>query len=284
MFQNHLEKCVEECYQELLNTKDAKIKKTIKKVKDAVGENYYEDMLESLVKDMICNILEDEVPVELQRELIIEMLEVGIDTILSMKKMYTFKITLEGYEDKMYRIINVPAALTLADLGYAMLSIFNTEYSHLFAFEIRNQKYLCEAEREVSYSDFDEEEFAVDYDLSDFNFRKNSKFRCLYDYGEGYFFKIEVIDIRTTKEFITIEDLEVLEGKGFGIIEDAKHILDMYYHDKNAFKQFVKENNLDDEMFPTNQKFDLDTCNEVLYDQFMDVKLAYENPPEEFVN
>lgn len=202
------------------------------------------------------------------------LLPEAIKMIPAMKQMYKLKITLNGYEDQIYRIIQVPCIIPLADLGYVILSIFNAMAYHLFDFTIKKQRYDCEVKR-ILGDYFENDEFALDYKLASFNFKKNAKFSFHYDYGEDYEFTIQVMDIIKTDSLV---DIEVIDGKGSGIWEDEHYLMDLYYNDKEAFQAFIEENGLEADAFPIDEEFDIDTCKGVLYDEFMDIKMGYECP------
>ena len=49
-----------------------------------------------------------------------------------MKKVLKFKVSIEGLEDKIYRIIEINDAKTIADLAYSILASFNSLAYHLY--------------------------------------------------------------------------------------------------------------------------------------------------------
>lgn len=280
MFVKSIDKCIDDCYQELLASKNKKVSKVVQSFLKEAPEQLQEEMLKTIIRDMIGIILASGVEEEEYEDIILHMLPQAIKMLPAMKQICKLKITLDGYENEIYRIIHIPYYMRLADLGYVILSIFDTMAYHLFDFTIKKQRYHCEVKR-IMGEYFEDDKFALDYELAGFNFKKNSKFSFCYDYGENYEFTIQVLDIIKTDDLVDIEDIEVIDGKGNGIWEDAHYLMDLYYSDKKAFQAYMKENGLEEEDFPIHEEFDIDTCNGVLYDEFFDIKMGYENPPED---
>ena len=49
-----------------------------------------------------------------------------------MAEVYTFHVAVKEMENKIWRDIDISSKSTLAQLSYAILVVFNTEYNHLF--------------------------------------------------------------------------------------------------------------------------------------------------------
>ena len=56
------------------------------------------------------------------------------DVVMS-KQVYTFRITYNGCENKIWRTVEVSSNYDLARLGYMVLAIFDTNAYHLFSIE-----------------------------------------------------------------------------------------------------------------------------------------------------
>ena len=83
------------------------------------------------------------------------------------------------------------------------------------------------------------------------------------------------------KEFdniLTINDVKVHSGSGYGIWEDAHYELDLYYHSHNNFLEYLKENDVDISWYPADENFDLDEVNRSLLEKFYMFKDGYESP------
>ena len=65
-----------------------------------------------------------------------------------MKKVLKFKVSIEGLEDKIYRIIEINDAKTIADLAYSILASFNSLAYHLYKIEYHDNIYYCSDEFE----------------------------------------------------------------------------------------------------------------------------------------
>lgn len=280
MFEKNIDKCIDACYQELMTSKNKKIMKVLQTLKNESPNEVLEEMMKSIIRDLLGVMLVTAMDEEEYEETALDMLEEVVKKVPDMRKMCKLKITLDGYEDKIYRIVHVPYSMHLADIGYIILSIFDTMAYHLFDFTIKKQKYLCEVNRNIGEY-YESDEFALDYTLTDFNLKKNSKFSFCYDYGENFEFTIQVLEIVKKDRFINFDDTEVVDGKGNGIWEDSHYLMDLYYFNKKEFKQYLEENGLDEDDFPIEDEFDIDTCNGVLYDEFFDIKMGYECPQDD---
>lgn len=277
MFKENINKCIKECREELLNSKNTKIKKLLKEITSELEGNLENDLLDSIIGDAMEAIMITESQDEDTEKIVISLLQDIKKLIPLKKKSYTMNISLKGLEKEIYRSVKMPAMTSLADLGYTILSIFNAESNHLFEFVIKKEKYKCEIERYVDDPCFgEEEEYASDYMIDEFNFKASNKFTMTYDYGDNYEFSIQVFSINHEDVFQNIESIEVLDGKGYGIWEDAHYELDLYYSDKKEFTAFIKENGIDFDYYPVDEEFDIEECNEYLLSSFLESKISYE--------
>ena len=86
-----------------------------------------------------------------------------------------------------------------------------------------------------------------------------------YDFWENYRFIIEVADIKNTNETYVLEDIKVLEGKGYGIVEDHHYVFDAYYDgDKEAVEEYLEAYSIELDEFEPAIPFDIEDCNEIL--------------------
>ena len=188
-------------------------------------------------------------------------------------KYYKLKISLSEYEDKLNRTILFNYNSDLDDLAYTILSIFNTLASHLYMFKDDKDKYECEISllnaEEMGYPDVGKSTFYVTLDMLKM---KNNKFTMTYDFGDNYEFVIEILELVELDEIFRIP--RVIDGKGYGIVEDGKHILEDYFNG-NPLEYpllFIKRGRFTQVDFDS---FDLVESNKKIKREFAKIRNAY---------
>ena len=167
--------------------------------------------------------------------------------------IYRFKAELQDYKPKIWRTFEIDGGKTMAELGYVLQIMFEMQASHLFCFrdnvgerfqEYMRQRFTEEELLNVSKNktDFkmpnwyryeitnegddvylnDDEEL---YQANEIKLRRITSdlpwsFMFEYDYGDGWEVRLELLDCEE-KEVSLANYPRVLEGKGFGIIEDV---------------------------------------------------------------
>lgn len=58
-------------------------------------------------------------------------------------KVLTFKVVINGFEDKIWRVIEVTDKATIGDLAYSILASFNSLVYHLYSITYKDRKYKC---------------------------------------------------------------------------------------------------------------------------------------------
>lgn len=188
-------------------------------------------------------------------------------------KYYKLKISLNNYEDRLNRTILFKHDNDLDELAFTILSIFNTLAYHLYKFEDDSKKYECEIglreAEEMCYPDKGIDTWLVTLDQLDI---KNNKFMMTYDFGENYEFVIEVIEQIELKEIYRIP--RVIDGVGYGIVEDGKFILEDYLDGKSLEYPllFIKRGR--HTMLDFNS-FDLVECNKKLKREISKIRNSY---------
>ncbi len=90
------------------------------------------------------------------------------------------KITLRDYNPPIWRRVQVPSDITLGELSFVILAAMGWTNSHLHQFSIGDMEY-ADPQFEL---DFAEDEFAVT--LADVASTARSRFRYMYDFGDGW--------------------------------------------------------------------------------------------------
>jgi len=169
--------------------------------------------------------------------------------------VYSFYAELRDYSPKIWRSFEINGEKTMAELGYAIMLMFEMQASHLFCFRentkenLRNylravypdeEKFNLFAEKiqidgmgelvkNIRY-DLPEEDMFVSDDehvfeankikLANVTDRPGWKASFEYDFGDGW--QIDLTLEKCEKKEISLAVLpRVLKGEGFGIVEDA---------------------------------------------------------------
>ena len=188
-------------------------------------------------------------------------------------KYYKLKISLNNYEDRLNRTILFKHDNDLDELAFTILSIFNTLAYHLYKFEDDSKKYECEISlreaEEMGYPYKGMDTWLVTLDQLGI---KDNKFMMTYDFGEDYEFVIEVLEQIEMKEIYRIP--RIIDGVGYGIVEDGKFILEDYLDGKPLEYPllFIKRGRRT--MLDFNS-FDLEECNKKLKREISKIRNAY---------
>lgn len=166
--------------------------------------------------------------------------------------IYQFYAELVDYEPKLWRRFQVMNHITVARLGYILMTLFEMQASHLFCFDLsylenlrREQKRTGSQEdlEVISYWEKDEERVQTHIELpfeedvfSDFRGRnldasqaklsqilrdEQDIMHFSYDYGDGWEITLTLEKVFEDPELPGKELPRVLEGEGYGIIEDC---------------------------------------------------------------
>lgn len=165
--------------------------------------------------------------------------------------VYRFYAELKDYKPKIWRRFEINGEKTMAELGYALMLMFEMQASHLFCFNenvreavlanlrahfseeqiqkawskdewndfAKNVRY--ELPFEDSYLGDDERlEVANKIKLQQISRNPGWKLTMAYDYGNSWEVELELLACE--KKEVSLADLpNVLEGEGFGIVEDV---------------------------------------------------------------
>ena len=127
---------------------------------------------------------------------------------------YKIKVGLKGLNGKINRVFIVNDNITLDDLCTAIIRSMDGYLGHLYCLMYDWINYMSDKLDVVDYED----KFMGKMKLSKFNLEVNNKMVLWYDYGDDWYFNIdvkEVIDGHNDK-MITL-----VKGKGKGILEDC---------------------------------------------------------------
>lgn len=130
-------------------------------------------------------------------------------------KVYTFHITYEGLEEKIWRKVEVSSNYRLDQLGYMVLAAFDTLAYHLFEFYYDDDRFEIPNE-DAPFEQID----MADFKLHQLDLKLGDRIRMDYDFGTTQTFWLELIEIADMKRGWGRRYPYVLDGAGRGIIDD----------------------------------------------------------------
>lgn len=130
-------------------------------------------------------------------------------------KVYTFHISYEGLEDRIWRKVEVSSNYRLDELGYLVLATFDTMAYHLFEFHYDGERFGFPAEDCLG-----KQHDMVAVKLGHLNLRVGSRIRMDYDFGTTQTFWLDLIRIEEMGRGQGTHYPYLLDGAGRGIIDD----------------------------------------------------------------
>ena len=130
-------------------------------------------------------------------------------------KVYTFHITYEGLEERIWRKVEVSSNYRLDQLGYMVLAAFDTMAYHLFEFYYDDERFEIPNE-DAPFEQID----MADFKLHQLKLKLGDRIRMEYDFGTTQTFWLELVEIADMKRGWGRRYPYVLDGTGRGIIDD----------------------------------------------------------------
>lgn len=269
MFENHIFECVDHIYDDIILNGSDELKDIIRQFEDVAGDESPYFLKKGIMLAMTLCLNQLQFQDELFEGVLQEYLEHMMEAIPEMKKTVICRIVVRELEKYIHRQVRIPYHMPLDELAYYILTMFQAEGTHLFTFITDQGKFGCDQCDEEMLDDY-----ASDVFLDELDLKKGDTFSLWYDFGDDYIFDIQIQDIEQHPNVQTLHDIEIMAGEGFGIWEDEHSLLDMYYHDRQAFVEHIQDLglNLDDFIF---EEFDVNTANGALFDDYEFLKHAY---------
>lgn len=206
---------------------------------------------------------------------------------MASKPIYQIYAELQEYEPKIWRRIQVMNDITIARLAYILMTLFEMQGSHLYLFEVdelnnfivnnleyynkhieddlfKIGQYGCIFEDDDIIPRLDkryrELKDAKDIKLKHILDEENERMEFQYDFGDNWRFNVILEKIFQDNNISGKELPRVIEGEGFGIIEDCGGVMGLE-DIRKAFK--IKEGE-DYEMYSNwlgKEELDLEKCN-----------------------
>ena len=136
-----------------------------------------------------------------------------------MAKVLTFKVEIEGLEDKIWRKIEITDRRTVADLAYTILATFDSLAYHLYNITYDNKIYDCWVCIEDDYSDIPKVNATITK-LKDLELKENDTMEMEYDYGSTTNFKITYLGCTDLERGNGSHYPYVVDGEGRGMLDD----------------------------------------------------------------
>lgn len=195
-----------------------------------------------------------------------------------MDKVLTFRVEIEGLENKIWRKIEITDRRTVADLAYTILASFNSLAYHLYDIVYKNNRYDCWVCTENYFGD----EKLVDATiakLKSLKLKKNDKMVMEYDFGSTTTFIITYLEER---EFKTSEYgyyPYITEGSGAGMLDDIssyelKRIVDDI--DEKGYSEYHYTPGYETRKKYDYRKYDIKKDNKSLKGMILEIKNGYE--------
>lgn len=168
---------------------------------------------------------------------------------MASQPIYEMYAELKEYEPKMWRRFQVMNNISMARLAYIIMTMFEMEANHLFCFEVpyaenyfKEQKKCCKKEDIIDIFKYHPElknwkiELLNEEDDCPYEGRKMSadetklkqvlvytedKLMFEYDFGDGWEVMVVLERVLDDSDISGREFPRVLEGEGYGIIEDC---------------------------------------------------------------
>ena len=192
-----------------------------------------------------------------------------------MTKIYTFRITYRGCEEKIWRVAEVSSNNTLAQLGYTILVTFDTLAYHLFSVSCKGVSYELDTDEE----EIDDALRLRGVKLSALNLQIGDQLEMIYDFGCEQIFDIELTGVQDMPKGRGRAYPRIAAGEGRGIIDDlpADELLKMIREiDRTGASRFQYMTPYE-RMIPWDYRnYDLEIDNALLKGDVNQVQFAYE--------
>lgn len=143
-------------------------------------------------------------------------------------QVYTFKITYENCDHRIWREAEVSSNYTLAELGYMVLATFKTLAYHLFEMEYKGVSY-CLTEEDLDDLPLDlDGELLDEKKIGTLGMKIGDVIKMTYDLGCCQVFEIALIKIAEMQKGHGRAYPKIIDGAGKGIVDDmpAEVLLD----------------------------------------------------------
>ncbi len=196
-----------------------------------------------------------------------------------MTKVLTFRVEIDGLEDKIWRKIEITDRRTVAALAYTILATFHSLAYHLYDIKYKDKVYDCWVCIEDDHSKISPIN-AVTTKLSSIGLEENDTMEMEYDTGSTTTFKITYLGSREFERGNGMHCPYIIDGKGSGMIDDItdeqlKEVVDKIDKTGTSNCYALCIDSRQSELYDY-RDFDLDKNNLHVRRHFYQIKYGYE--------
>ena len=252
MFDNTFEYYLENIYDELIDSDDKEIQKQLKKILKGIPEENYRHELLPFIHFLAMEI----VPMSPNDDLVRKTVKEYAKLLELRKKTIRIRVFPECLPE-VYRVLELPYMITLDDMAMYILAAFRSFDAHMYFMRIGGEQCAWVDGFEIV--------------LDELKLKKGSIFEMTYDFDNDMTFIVEVEAISKKDEVVERIEGKILDGKGYGIIEDSQHLTELYYKNHKLFMKEIDELGISD-LFDEDMilpAFNLEEANEELVGSFL---------------
>lgn len=195
-----------------------------------------------------------------------------------MTKVLTFKVGIEGLEDKIWRKIEITDRRTVADLAYTILATFDSLAYHLYDIKYKNKVYDCWVCIEDDHSLIPPIN-ATTTKLSSLDLSEKETMEMEYDTGSTTTFKITCLGSRDLEKNNGKHYPYIIDGEGHGMLDDMcdfelKEIVEDI--DKKGYSEHYFTPGYERTIKYDYRKFNIKNNNALLKGLTLEIKNGYE--------
>lgn len=195
-----------------------------------------------------------------------------------MAKVLTFKVAIEGLEDKIWRKIEITDRRTIADLAYTILATFDSLAYHLYDIKYKDKVYDCWVCEEDNLYDILPVNATITK-LSSMELKENDTMEMEYDMGSTTTFKITYLESRELERGKGTHYPYIIDGAGRGMLDDLcdfelKEIVEDI--DKKGYSDHYFTPGYERTIKYDYRDFDIKFNNALLKDHILKIKNGYE--------
>lgn len=195
-----------------------------------------------------------------------------------MTKVLTFKVVIEGLENKIWRKVEITDTKTVADLAYTILATFDSLAYHLYDIKYKDKIYDSWISIEDDYSDIPKINATIT-SLSKLELKEQDKLEMQYDFGSTTTFKITYLECRNLERGAGRHYPYIIDGAGRGMIDDIsdfelKEIVDDI--DKKGYSNYNFTAGYERKIKYDYRDFDIKSNNILLKGIISEIKYKYE--------
>lgn len=195
-----------------------------------------------------------------------------------MTKVMTFRVEIEGLENKIWRKIEITDRRTVADLAYTILATFDSLAYHLYDIKFKDKIFDCwvcheDDPREAELTN------AIITKLSDVGLVENDTMEMEYDTGSTTTFKITYLGCRDLIGYNVMHYPYIIDGAGHGMLDDMcdfelKEIVEDI--DKKGYSDHYFSPGYERNIKYDYRKYNMKADNSLLKGLILEIKNGYE--------